>query len=1169
MTADAATRLTADELERLLRAANPGVVLAPARLLRRIIKLDRGLTGIGLQVPHHRTYAIDRDRLLHLVSREELGLATDHKLPGTVLLIARPDAETLAGMSEPDALTRHWRLLFHARVHAALDRHVAEGGLTEADVRGRIQRIGSAEFAEARLVLEQERLLLPPADDRTVYVEFAAYYLELRAFAPRLVPAYFPSLEDHEALDRVFAEDVDGARLLAETRPEGAAPRTEGAEPDESPRPGRAVTSMRPDSNACQRLLRRAARAGEVGNVARAAIFHERAARVAPPEQAAQARSAAGAELDRLTNRLHAVLSLDAAEARAWRDALGPLLAPAAEGLWPAESRLLYDLQKVCLDHERTAYAVDLVEWVYSLGRRPVKRPLPGQDQVLSVKHLRSAAGRVPYCRLPLEERSRLARLLHAALGRAERKLRETFRPVIGGVLAEVGMVPGNLPEQTALHKMREELLDRVVERGYLNMGDLRDSVSRNNLKLPDLAGPKELVLGDRLIRANRRMPAALDGVYHRGEFYLRWLQRLSSLAFGTVLGRFLVLYVLLPFGGAFLTLEGLQHVIDPVASIFVSESSPPNLEGESGEPTAPPEAADEDEEEPLDANSGGVFEKRKGETFHLATPAAVFLLGYFLFGMFYVADFRGRVLGAVALLGRGLRWLVIDLPSLPAVRWLLGSRAVAFFVRFLLRPLLAAFLVWLIVRMLTASARPALLAGAVTFLAGCFVFRSRIAQDVEEAVADWLAHAWQRVSADLVPAVLHAVMAFFKWLVELIDRLLYTVDEWLRFRQGEGRWTFAWKLVLGTAWFVVTYVVRFYVNLFIEPTTNPIKHFPVVTVAAKVLTPFTIILFQAGTALLVGHHVDPRLAYAIVAVHLFLLPGIFGFLAWELKENWRLYRANQPTDVRPVMIGHHGETLRGLLRPGFHSGTLPKLYRKLRRVERHADRAKDRAASRKLRDALHEVEERVRRFVERELLLLLNACRCWTAGPVEAGQVRLGCTRIRIELRCPAVLHEGLWLDFEEESGWLLAGIPRPGWLNGLHDEPRRVLAVGLTGLYKLAAVELIREQIAASFAPVRVCYAVWRTELVAWPCHDSRRANVFPLRDGPRPGPVRTADFAPALPLLFADTRVSWARWVETWDKAQAGEGLPEEFLEDLEVLPVDGVAAPLVETRRVRES
>ena len=72
----------------------------------------------------------------------------------------------------------------------------------------------------------------------------------------------------------------------------------------------------------------------------------------------------------------------------------------------------------------------------------------------------------------------------------------------------------------------------------------------------------------------------------------------------------------------------------------------------------------------------------------------------------------------------------------------------------------------------------------------------------------------------------------------------------------------------------------------------------------------------------------------------IFFLPGIFGFLVWELKENWRLYRANRAPDLKPVVIGSHGETMLRLLRPGFHSGTVPKLYAKLRRAQRKGQHA-------------------------------------------------------------------------------------------------------------------------------------------------------------------------------------------------------------------------------------
>ena len=98
---------------------------------------------------------------------------------------------------------------------------------------------------------------------------------------------------------------------------------------------------------------------------------------------------------------------------------------------------------------------------------------------------------------------------------------------------------------------MTEELLDRVVEKNYLTMGEVRDAIARGDLRQPDLTGPRELLRGDRVLRANRRLAVSLDGVYHPGEIYLRALQRASLLMFGTRVGRWLVRFIALPYGGA------------------------------------------------------------------------------------------------------------------------------------------------------------------------------------------------------------------------------------------------------------------------------------------------------------------------------------------------------------------------------------------------------------------------------------------------------------------------------------------------------------------------------------------------------------------------------------------------------------------------------------------
>ena len=154
--------------------------------------------------------------------------------------------------------------------------------------------------------------------------------------------------------------------------------------------------------------------------------------------------------------------------------------------------------------------------------------------------------------------------------------MRERLRPLVTGVLDEVGLLPQNAVERVSRKKLVEELLDQVVERGYLTIGDLRDAVSRNHVKLPDVAGPGDLWRGDALLRADRRLAAVLDGVYRRGEFYMRWMQGFSSLGFGTRVGRFLTKYLVVPFGGAAMAVVFVDHMIAKIIAAGGRGASPP-----------------------------------------------------------------------------------------------------------------------------------------------------------------------------------------------------------------------------------------------------------------------------------------------------------------------------------------------------------------------------------------------------------------------------------------------------------------------------------------------------------------------------------------------------------------------------------------------------------------
>src|SRR5262249_21750503 len=120
---------------------------------------------------------------------------------------------------------------------------------------------------------------------------------------------------------------------------------------------------------------------------------------------------------------------------------------------------------------------------------------------------------------------------------------------------------PHSAAERLSRDRLVAEMLDTISTRGTVSIGDLRDAIARSRLKLPDLSGPKELLRGDPLLRANRELAVRLDGIYRQGEIYLRWLQSLGSLFFGPLVGRLLCLYLLLPLLGALMILKGLDEV--------------------------------------------------------------------------------------------------------------------------------------------------------------------------------------------------------------------------------------------------------------------------------------------------------------------------------------------------------------------------------------------------------------------------------------------------------------------------------------------------------------------------------------------------------------------------------------------------------------------------------
>jgi hypothetical protein len=1123
------------ELQQALRTADPAAVLVAPRVLDRLIQEQNQLSSLFEQVPHRKCYVVDRTTLYRHVEQDELDLEPDRLLPSTVILIARPSPNKLATRERDALLLLYWRRLFHAAIHRALGQQMSDGRLTAALIRERIAEIGVSAFAEIRMVLGQEKYLLPSgaaADETTVYVEFAAVYLELRYFAANLLPIYFPGLPDRAKIDALLARDVDAAELFASTRLTGA------------PQPVFLTdTSSDESHDYYRRLMDGADKAEQEGNTVRAAILRTRAARVAPASLEDPTRDKAHDDLRRLTRRLQAALELSDNEADEWLKDLPALLDKADQGSWPVEAALLYDLQKVGVDHERDIYALDVVTWLTTGGHRPIKRPLPSQRLVRITKHLRGAAQRLTQARLTDDERQHLARLLQSALHHCEERLRNRFRPMLTDALLSVGLQASNPPERTAFARMIEEMLDRIVELGFLTFSDLRDTISRNQLKMPDLHDPHEFVRGDPLLRLDRRLATALDGVYRPGEIYLRWLERLTAPAFGTAVGRWLILFVLLPFGGAAVLLQGVKVLLD----LELARKSASLARWTAY---------------PFDPYSGFAALRDAKPQFPTLAVMSLLLLGSFLLALLHVPRLRKFCKQMLTLAYRGLRGLLIDLPlrlvRLPLLQKVWTSWPFHLFWDFAFKPAVVFALLWLVT---PAHYHEAYFkewpAKCSVFLLISFVLNTRFGKAIIEALMQSLANFYELLRAGLLPGLLRLLLWAFKQTIDMTEYVLHTVDEWLRFRQGDSQLSLVVRTVVGLLWYPVAWLARFYLVVLIEPGFNPLKA-PVSYLAAKfmvpIVKPLTEALVQPLELVLGG----PVLAWMIAVPTVWLLPDLFGFLFWETKENWRLYRANREKLLRPVGVGPHGETVRQLLQPGFHSGTVPKLYARLREAEREAIRTGSWRTARAWRHSLAEVEQTIRRLVERELVKLLQESMRWKGEPIGVG-VALTPSRIGIEL-AQAESTRPVRLEWEDQAGWLLATVREPGWLEALGDEQRQAVTTALAGLYKLAGIDLVREQVRDNLPPPATDFALTSRDLLV---------EVGPLREAaayydltkPR-GPLRprTLDGSPATdwpPLdpgrvIFARVPLSWQQWVESWEGGPGGKPSPSLLDSGVRLLP-----------------
>ncbi|MBM4059097.1 MAG: hypothetical protein FJ275_12830, partial [Planctomycetes bacterium] len=424
----------------------------------------------------------------------------------------------------------------------------------------------------------------------------------------------------------------------------------------------------------------------------------------------------------------------------------------------------------------------------------------------------------------------------------------------------------------------------------------------------------------------------------------------------------------------------------------------------------------------------------------------AVAATGVVIWVLMHLPAVRAAVLEGLWAAGGLVQLLVVTLPRhllrLPLVERVLKSRPVRFFRRYAWSPLVFTAIAWLLFPhggSWLSRRNPWL--PVILFSASSAMLNSPPGRALQERTLEALGRAVQQIHARLIVGLVSWVIDTFRRAMDFVEGTLYAVDEQLRFRSDESNLALGVKAVLTTLWSAVDWVVRFCVTLLIEPQLNPIKHFPVVTVSHKLLVP-SIPMVAANLAAATG--MDRGLALTTVTFVSTATPGVFGFLAWELKENWRLYAANRPRTLRPVQVGRHGESMRRLLLPGFHSGTIPKLFAKLRR-QAHGD------AEEQLAELRHDIAA----FVDDECLGLLQRTRALGGLVLRVADVRLTTNQVTLRLAADQVGSEPIELEFRQWHGTLQSRLAGTGWLSDLTADRQRLVRLAIAGLECLCGAD------------------------------------------------------------------------------------------------------------------
>ncbi len=160
-------------------------------------------------------------------------------------------------------------------------------------------------------------------------------------------------------------------------------------------------------------------------------------------------------------------------------------------------------------------------------------------------------------------------------------------------------------------------------------------------------------------------------------------------------------------------------------------------------------------------------------------------------------------------------------------------------------------------------------------------------------------------------------------------------------------------------------------------------------------------------------------------------------------------------------------------------------------------------------------------------MLALLHLSLEWQKKPLSVSDVALASNQVRIEFRHADYPLANLRLAIAELDGLLVARVEDPGWLSRLTPGETRTLDRAITGLYKLAGVDVVGEPL-----------AVLPAEALRTAIQDAPVLRMVPDAAALDATNGSAGWHSAALP--FRRVPLTWAQWVDWWRRDRAGEPL-----------------------------